>query len=209
MRVHTRHIGMKVSMWNHLLLPPFCGRWGWNSDLQVYKAGPLLTELSTGAARTKQMEEGRTIRSANFKVDTSYTDRATWTNYPVSPKTKQNPFAVPILLTNLAADPGSLPFNRLYKTRQETLTRICGCWTALPPLAPTKTTFLPFRKRRGDRYFWRGPQRKQLSGQATARTRVGFWPFPTNRRQRTTHQHCPHGVPGLQSFRDGKTIKLQ
>lgn len=77
MRVHTRHIGMKVSIWNHLLLPPFCGRWGWNSDLQVYKAGPLLTELSTGAARTKQMEEGRTIRSANFKVDTSYTDRAT------------------------------------------------------------------------------------------------------------------------------------
>lgn len=38
MRVHTRHTGMKVSMWRQSSPSPFCGRWGRSSDLQVYKA---------------------------------------------------------------------------------------------------------------------------------------------------------------------------
>lgn len=111
---------------------------------------------------------------------------------------------MPILLTNACSRPWISPFQQVVEDQTRNSYPHLWLLDRVPPFAPTKTTFPPFRKRRDDRCFWRGPQRKQLSGQATARTRVGFWPFPTNRRQSTTHQHCPHGVPGLQSFRDGK-----
>lgn len=135
----------------------------------------------------------------------SYTDRATWTNY----KNKTKPLCCAHFADKSCSRPWISPFQQVVQDQTRNSYPHLWLLDCVPPFAPTKTTFPPFRKRRDDRYFWRGPQRKQLSGQAMARTRVGFWPFPTNRRQRTTHQHCPHGVPGLQSFRDGKTIKLQ